>query len=321
MKVLWTQTPGSDEIQFFEKLKSIHPDVQFELAETIKQELSSVIDADVYYGWPSNEVFNKANNLKWIHCPGTGVDRITEAIPDLADSEVILTNCRGPHANPMADHVLGMMLTITHRLNEQWDDQKARRWETYKYADTFLELTGKSMGILALGDIGKAVARRAYGFGMSVYAVDIQKVEKIPEVVEVWGMDKLDDLISKVDWFVVTAPITKDTSNLIDARRIGLLKEDAYIVIISRGGIVDEEALANALSTKSIAGAAIDAFAIEPLADESPFWDMGNCIISAHASAYSKEMAQGRKDIFQENLRRYMNKESFLYVCDKKAGF
>ena len=134
-------------------------------------------------------------------------------------------------------------------------------------------------------------------------------------------MDKLDDLISKVDWFVVTAPITKDTSNLIDARRIGLLKEDAYIVIISRGGIVDEEALANALSTKSIAGAAIDAFAIEPLADESPFWDMGNCIISAHASAYSKEMAQGRKDIFQENLRRYMNKESFLYVCDKKAGF
>ena len=259
--------------------------------------------------------------MKWIHCPGTGIDRITEGIPGLASSDVVLTNCRGPHANPMADHVLGMMLTITHRLNEQWDDQKARRWDTYKYADTFIELTGKSMGILALGDIGKAVAKRAHGFGMQVYAVDIRQVEKIPEVNEVWGMDKLDEIISKVDWFVVTAPITRETSNLIDARRIGLLKKDAHIVIISRGGIVDEDALAKALLDKSIAGAAIDAFAKEPISDESPFWDMENCIISAHASAYSREMAKGRLDIFKENLRRYVSKEDFLYVCDKRAGF
>jgi D-2-hydroxyacid dehydrogenase (NADP+) len=321
MKVVWTKTPGSDEIPFFEQLKSIHPDVDFEFAETLQQELDSIVDAEIYYGWPSDEVFNKANNLKWIHCPGTGIDRITEAIPGLASSDVVLTNCRGPHANPMADHVLGMMLTITHRLNEQWDDQKAHRWETYKYADTFIQLTGKSMGILALGDIGKAVARRAHGFGMKVYAVDLRQVGKIPEVEEVWGMDKLDDLISKVDWFVVTAPITKETNNLIDSRRIGLLKKDAYIVIISRGGIVDEEALAQALLNKSIAGAAIDAFAKEPIIDESPFWDMENCIISAHASAYSKEMAKGRLDIFKENLRRYLNQEDFLYVCDKRAGF
>ena len=321
MKVLWTQTPGSEEIPFFGELKSLYPDVEFKFAENIEQELEAIADAEIYYGWPSNEVFNKADNLKWIHCPGTGIDRITEGIPGLASSEVVLTNCRGPHANPMADHVLGMMLTITHRLNEQWDDQKARRWDTYKYADTFIELTGKSMGILALGDIGKAVAKRAHGFGMQVYAVDIRQVEKIPEVDEVWGMDKLDEVISKVDWFVVTAPITKETSNLIDARRIGLLKKDAHIVIISRGGIVDEGALAKALLDKSIAGAAIDAFAKEPISDESPFWDMENCIISAHASAYSREMAKGRLDIFKENLRRYVSKEDFLYVCDKRAGF
>ena len=321
MKVLWTQTPGSEETSLFGELKSLYPDVEFKFAEDIEQELEAVADAEIYYGWPSNEVFNKADNLKWIHCPGTGIDRITEAIPGLASSEVVLTNCRGPHANPMADHVLGMMLTITHRLNEQWDDQKARRWDTYKYADTFIELTGKSMGILALGDIGKAVAKRAHGFGMQVYAVDIRQVEKIPEVNEVWGMDKLDEIISKVDWFVVTAPITRETSNLIDARRIGLLKKDAHIVIISRGGIVDEDALAKALLDKSIAGAAIDAFAKEPISDESPFWDMENCIISAHASAYSREMAKGRLDIFKENLRRYVSKEDFLYVCDKRAGF
>ena len=321
MKVLWTETPGSEEIPFFEELKSLYPDVEFTLAETIEQELEYVPGAEIYYGWPSDEVFNKADNLKWIHCPGTGIDRITEAVSGLASSDVVLTNCRGPHANPMADHVIGMMLTITHRLNEQWDDQKAHRWDTYKYADSFIELTGKSMGILALGDIGKAVARRAHGFGMQVYAVDIGQVDKIPEVKEVWGMDKLDDLISKVDWFVVTAPMTKETSNLIDARRIGLLKKDAHIVVISRGGIVDEDALAEALLNNSIAGAAIDAFAKEPIDDDSPFWDMDNCIISAHASAYSKEMAKGRLDIFKENLRRYVNKEEFLYVCDKRAGF
>lgn len=323
MKVLLTRSPGRrlNEIQFFEKLIYIYPKIRFEIAENIEQEAKLIADADIYYGWLTNEVFLKAKKLKWIHCPGTGVDKIIKSIPDLYQSDVLLTNTRGPHVNPMADHVIGMMLTITHKLNDQWDDQKEHRWEPDKYIDTFIDLNGKSMGILALGDIGKAVARRAYGFGMNVYAVDIQPVEKIPEIIDVWGLDKLDDLISSVDWFVVTAPSTKDTFNLINKSRIKLFKKSAYIIIISRGGIVNQAALVNALQTNSIAGAAIDAFDQEPLPKDSPLWDLKNCLISPHISGSSKDLNVERMEIFQENLNRYIKKEPFLYVCDKKAGF
>ena len=102
---------------------------------------------------------------------------------------------------------------------------------------------------------------------------------------------------------------------------IGLFKKTSNLVIISRGGIVNEQALINALQTKSIAAAAIDTFHEEPLPKNSPFWDLKNCLISPHVSASAKGMIEARRNIFLENLKRYLNKESFLYVCDKKAGF
>ena len=93
------------------------------------------------------------------------------------------------------------------------------------------------------------------------------------------------------------------------------------MVVISRGGIVNEDALINALESESIAGAAIDTFYEEPLPKDSPFWDLKNCLISPHVSASAKGMIEARRNIFLENLKRYINKESFLYVCDIKAGF
>lgn len=325
MKILLTvdkKVSGFEQdLGFFEKLKLMFPEIEFDVAENIEQEKRSIVDADIYYGAISNEVFSQSKKLKWIHLPGTGVDKIIKSIPDLEESNVVLTNCRGPHAGPMANHVMGMILSISHRLNEQWDDQREHFWDTNKYIDSFEDLYGKSMGILAFGDIGKAVATRAHAFGMKIYAVDLQNVEKIPEVIDVWGLDQLDHMIAMVDWFVVTAPFTKETKNLIDKKRIGLFKKTSNLVIISRGGIVNEQALINALQTKSIAAAAIDTFHEEPLPKNSPFWDLKNCLISPHVSASAKGMIEARRNIFLENLKRYLNKESFLYVCDKKAGF
>ena len=325
MKILLTVNKSvssfEQDLQFFEKLRLMYPEIQFEIAENVEQELRFIADSDIYYGSITNEVFSNRKKLKWIHLPGTGVDKIIKSIPDLQESDVVLTNCRGPHAAPMANHVMGMILTISHRLNEQWDDQREHYWDTNKYIDSFENLSGKSMGILAFGDIGQAVAKRAHAFGMNVYAIDIQKVEKIPEVIDVYGLDKLDQVISMVDWFVVTAPFTKETKNLINQKRIELFKKSSNLVIISRGGIVNEPALLNALRTKSIAGAAIDTFYEEPLSKDSPFWDLKNCFISPHVSASAKRMIESRRNIFHQNLKRYINKEPFLYVCDKKAGF
>ncbi len=317
MKVVVTSLFGDG---FEESLKSEFPSVEFVFARSQEDQAREIKDADAYLGAPNRDVFLAADHLRWLHCPGTGIDKLTE-IPEIVDSDVVLTNARGPHAAPMADHVISMCLAFAHRTNEMVLDQKAHVWDGAKYDRSFIEMEGTTMGILALGDIGSAVARRAMGFGMEVYAVDRDPFQAPPGVSDVWGLDRLNDLLQMSDWFVVTAPYTVDSKGMIGAEQLALMKSTGHLIIISRGGIVDEDALFDVLSNKRIAGAGIDAFEVEPLTEDSPWWDLDNVIISPHSSALTVEMWEGRREIFRENLRRFLANEPFIYVCDKTAGF
>ena len=333
MKVVMTATridseAETEDTKFISDLRATYPQVTFQPVSTVAEQKLHIRDADVFLGSPSREVFLAAERLRWLQCPGTGIDKLT-SIPELIESDVVITNCRGPHAPSMADHVFGMIVSLAHRLGEMWDDQRAHRWEPKKYSRRQVELGGRTMGILSLGDIGMAIARRAYGFGMEVYAVDKHPEgvlqphggELPPHVSELWGLERLDELVQLSDWFVVAAPLTHETLGLIDRRRVGLLKEGAYVIAISRGGIIDEEALIEGLSSGRIAGAGLDVMTQEPLPDDSPLWDLDNVVLSPHASAMTHEMFAGRRQIFKENLRRFLANEPFLHVCDKRAGF
>lgn len=306
--------------RFVSDLHTSFPDVEFVTATTEEQQLNSIADADAIFGWPSSTVLSAGHRLRWIQHPGTGIDRIMSS-PDMVNSDVVLTNARGPHANPMADHVMGMIISFAHNMRELAEDQKAHRWDLPKYDLRMTELGGSTMGILALGDIGMAVARRAHAFGIKVYAVDKNPKPPTPEVIEVWGTERLDELMAMSDWFVIAAPLTNETKGFIDRRKIELLKPGAHMIVISRGGIVDEDALINGLRSGRIAGAGLDVTSVEPLPPDSPLWDMDNVIISPHVSALTEEMWEGRRQIFKENLRRFINNEPFLYVCDKEDGF
>ena len=321
MKIVIGAVIGGAFAEFVEDLRDTWPDVNFQIAATPDEEKREIEDADVYVGHPSRDVFLAAKQLRWIHSPGTGINWIM-SLPELVESDVVLTNSRGPHAPSMADHVLGMMITFAHHMRELWDDQRAGVWDTAKYIRSqYEELVGRTCGILALGDIGKAVARRAHGAGMDVYAVDIRPIDPIPEVKEVWELDRLDDLLRMSDWLVVTAPLTHRSKGMIGARELALMKPTARVIVISRGGIVDEEAVIDALRNGTIAGAGIDAFETEPLPADSPFWKLDNVLLSPHASALTPEMWEGRRDILRENLRRYIDGEPLLDVCDKEEGF
>ena len=317
MKVVVTSLFGDG---FEESLRGEFVDVEFAFAASEDEQAREIKDADVFMGSPSRGVFLAADHLRWMHCPGTGIDKLTE-IPEVVDSDVVLTNARGPHTAPMADHVMALCLAFAHRTHEMLADQRDHIWDTRKYDRAQVEMEGATMGILALGGIGQAVARRANGFGMQVYAVDKKPFSAPPGVREVWGLDRLDELLGMSDWFVVTAPYTQDSKGMVGARELSLMKPTAHLVIISRGGIVDEDALYDTLENGRIAGAGIDAFEVEPLPEDSPWWDLENVIISPHASALTVEMWEGRRRIFKENLRRFIANEPFLYVCDKTAGF
>ena len=305
---------------YLNELRTEFPDVDFQPAATEEEQRLHIQDADIYLGMPSREVFLAAEKLRWLHSPGTGVDRLMD-IPEIADSDVVLTNARGPHTNPMADHAFGMILTFAHHMRELWDDQRARRWDLPKYNERMIELDGATMGILGLGGIGQAVARRALGFGMDVFGVDADVTDPPVGVNEVWPPDRLDDLLKISDWFVVAVPYTAETDGIIDGRRIGLMKPGSYMIVLSRGGIVDEDAVVEALGTGQLAGVGLDVTAVEPLPRDSPLWERENVIISPHVSALTAEMWEGRRQLFKDNLRRFLANEPFLYVVDKKAGY
>ncbi len=311
---------GKPAAQVVEELADTFPGVEFVAAETAEEQKAAIRDADVFVGQPARDVFLAAKKLRWIHVPGTGIEG-TVGTPEVVQSSVIVTNARGPHTYPMADHVFAMMLTFAHRLREEWEDQRARRWDTRKYDQRILELGGTKLGIVALGGIGSEVAKRGVGFGMEVYAVDVRPVKPPAGVRAVWGLERLDEMMRLADWFVVTAPYTPQSKGMIDRRRLGLLKPSAHLILVSRGGIVDESALIEALQAGRIAGAGLDVFEKEPLPPDSPLWSMPNVIISPHASALTPEMWEGRRQILKDNLRRFLKGEPFPYVCDKRAGF
>ena len=318
MKVVLAFDLGED---FVRDLRTAFPQIEFAPAYTVEEQLREVPDAEVQFGLITREVFLKAKQLRWIHFIGAGFDYAVRDNPELVESDVVMTNAPKTHAIAMADHAFAMVLAFAHRVPELIEDQQARRWETKKYRGRMRELPGTTMGVLAMGEVGKAVAQRAQGFEMDVYAVDLRKMDPPFGVREVWDTGRLDDLLAISDWFIVTAPLTDATRGMIGRRQVERLKPGAYVIAVSRGRIIDEEPLVDALRSGRVAGAALDVTAQEPLPSDSPLWDMPNVLLSPHASADSPQLWERRKEAFKENLRRYVAGEPLLNVCDKRAGF
>ncbi len=324
MKVVLEKNALIYAAEFPDELKAEFPEVDFATPETQEELLREIRDADAVYGPPNEEAFAAAERLRWIANPSVGFDYVMNR-PDLVESDVVITPARAPgydpHADGLGDHVFGMILMLAHKWPDLLADQRAHHWAAGEYNNSFVELSGRTMVILAVGAIGAACARRAKGFGMRVIGVDV-RTSPIPDGVdEVWGPERLDEALVLSDWFVIAAPRTRETMNLIDARRLGLMKQGSWVIAISRGGILDEDALLDALRSGHIAGAGLDVFAEEPLPADSPLWDLENVVISPHTGHVTPEMPKGHRDVFKENLRRFIAGEPFLYVGDKRAGY
>ena len=324
MKVVVTPTPGGvgpgepDDV-VIRDFEATFPDVDFVWCETEEDQLIAIADAEAYCGLPTRKVFLAAKNLKWIHCAGTGIDGIMK-IPELIESDIPVTNSRDSHVSPMATHVFALITSLAQRLPEMLPQQMAREWRPEDYKWRQIELEGAVLGIYGFGNIGRRVAKRASGFDMEVYAVD-KNPRPSEHAKEVWGLDKLDDLIAMSDWLVVACPYTDETKGSIDGDRIASMKPNAHIIIISRGGIVDEQAMCEAIRAGELAGAGLDAMAPEPPDPDSLLWTTPNVIFSPHASALVPDMYLGRREVFKENLRRYLAGEPFIYECDKVEGY
>lgn len=317
-KIVFATRVGEEHL---DALRSEYPGATFVAAADTETQLRELPDADAVISWPSREALPVARRLRWVHCTSAGIERIRQ-LPELVEMEdVTLTNGRGAHAATIADHTFAFMLAFTRHLPVLLEDKKAKRWDRAARSQGARELSGAVLGILGLGKIGAEIAGRGVAFGMEIRALDVNPGAQAPGVSETWPLSRLDDLLRITDYLTITLPITPQTRGLIGARELDLMKPQAYLFVMSRGGIVDQDALADALANGRLAGAGLDATDPEPLPAEHPLWELPNVIISPHSSGASRQTNERGRQIMRENIGRFLTGQPLINVCDKRAGF
>lgn len=282
---------------------------------------AALVGADAYLGRIARPAFlAAAPTLRWVHSTGAGIETIA-AIPELIESDVVVTNTRGGHAPSIAEHTFAMLLALTRRMGPLAEDRRNHVWKGPGRNGPLRELTGAAMTIVGMGNIGRAIAKRAVAFELRVVGVDAHPGPPPDGVEAVWGLERLDEAIARADVLVVAVPYTPETDGLIDGRRIGLLRAGGFVLAVSRGGIVDELALTAALHDGQLAGAGLDVFANEPLLPDDPLWEAPNLIITPHCSGASSQTRSRVAEITRENLRRFVRGEELANICDKRAGY
>lgn len=317
MKLLLASAEGE---AFFDLLNDV-PDLEIVYASTPDEMMTHAADVDVIYAKPTPEFLAAAPKLRWVQAPSAGVDFLM-TFPDLVESDLILTNTRGAHGPSIAEHVFGLLLSLTRAIPtcHKWqvDRQWNRNQQTYRLPR---EVMGSTMGIIGFGAIGRNVAKRALAFDMNVLAVDAVACDGAPYCEEVWATERLQDMLAAADVVVVAAPYTKETHHLLSTAEIAAMKPDAYLIVVSRGGIVDEDALATAMQAGHLAGAGIDVTEREPLPADSPLWVLPNVILTPHLAGSSFQKERRCVEVLRENLLRFGRGEPLINVVDKRAGY
>lgn len=280
----------------------------------------AIVDADVFYGFPTGDLLERAKALRLIQSSSAGVDWVAR-VPGLADSPVTVANTRGAHAPSIAEHVFALLLGLTRDIPQMLEWKRERHWGRVEAYRTLREVKDSTMGIVGYGAIGQAIARRAAAFEMRVIAVDVNPGPGDGVAQEVWPNDRLPDLLGQSDVVVVAVPYTPETHHLIDAAALARMRDDGYLIVISRGGIIEETALAAALTEGRIAGAGIDVTEVEPLTDDSPLWAAPNLIITPHVAGASGPKERRCVEILRENLIRLHNGDPLVNVVDKHRGY
>jgi phosphoglycerate dehydrogenase-like enzyme/glyoxylase-like metal-dependent hydrolase (beta-lactamase superfamily II) len=265
------------------------------------------------------EFLRRAKQLRWVQAMSAGVERLV-GVRELVDGPAVLTNMAGMYGTAIADHTLGMVLSLTRALPQWLELQRGGAWgRDAGFAQD--ELHGKTMLVLGLGGIGREVAKRAHGFGMRVLATQTRPAATPAFVERIATPDATDALLADADVVVICLPLTPQTKGLFDRARLARMKPGALLVNIARGAIVDTNALVEALDAGHLGGAALDVVDPEPLPEGHPLWSRPRVILTPHVSGRSPLSERRRFELFAENLRRFARGLPLLNVVDKQAGY
>ena len=295
------------------------PDGEVVVAHNREDALEQIGEAEVLLGYLTEDLFAEAAQLKWVHATASGVDGYL--FDAFREADIPLTGEKGLVGPHLADHGFALLLALARSLgpalrlrSEAWGERVAMRRAAF-------ELSGLTMGIVGFGGTGRAIAQRARGFGMEVRAVDAMPVPATAEVRMVLGMNKLDEMLARCDVVAVCAPLTAETHHLFNRERFAQMRPGSVIMNVTRGEIIELEALIEAIESGQLRGAALDVVEGEPLPADHPVFALDNVVMTPHTAGASQLRAGRNLERFCENLRRYRGGRELVGLVDKQAGF
>lgn len=285
--------------------------------ERVAEEL---LEADLYCGHakvpvPWDEIVRRGR-LRWIQSSAAGMDHCL--VPEVIDSEILVSSASGVLADQVADHTLALLLGVLRSLPTFFEAKAKREFIRRPTRD----LHGARVGLVGFGGNGRRLYEVLKPFRTRVWATDYFP-ENAPERLEaLLPADALDRMLPEVDILILAAPLNDQTRGMIDARRLALLPEGAVLVNMARGPLVVEEALADALDSRHLSGAGIDVTEVEPLDPSSRLWELPNLIITPHVGGQAARRIDDMTDFFCANLKRYIQGElPNNYLAEKGLGF
>lgn len=267
------------------------------------------------------EFLAAASKLRWMQATSAGVDRYLN-VPALRESESItLTNMQGAHGPTIADHVFGLLLTLTRDLKHHAQDSRRGEWNRQGSGAQPVALEDRTLLVVGLGGIGREVAKRGKGFGMTVWATKRSPSAK-PDYVDRQELSAaLAEMLPEADVVVLCVPLTAETRGMIDAAALASMPQGSYLINIARGPVVETDALMDALRSGHLAGAGLDVTDPEPLPAGHPLWDFDNVIITPHVAGRSELTGKRWSAMYRENLARFARGEELINVVDLEAGY
>jgi phosphoglycerate dehydrogenase-like enzyme len=290
------------------------------MADDMEAVRANLAECDVvfHYGHPRDALsanWGLTAQLRWLHIGGVGVD--WSLFPELVESDVTVTNSHGVFDTTLPEYLLSLMLALLKDLPGTVRSQSERVWQQ-RLQQT---LAGSRAVIVGAGSIGRNSGRMLRGLGVEVTLVGRTEREGEAGEGRIRAVADLRQLLPAADWLILITPLTNETRGLVGAADLAALPPTARVVNIGRGPVLVEPALVEALSSGSLAGAALDVFEREPLPHDSPLWSMPNVIVSPHIGGDVKETPADFSRVFLENLQRYLAGEPLQHVVDKQLGY
>ncbi len=294
-------------------------------ARASSEAVKAAAGAEVYLGWGiSREVIQAARGtLRWAHTAAGGV--AASLTPELVESGAALTNSRAVYAEPMADWAVAAIAFSVRGFHRAVDAQRRRSWDKDAFTDgslRLIELSDTRVGIVGLGGIGRAIARRCHALGMQVHGIRRRASGRRPAGVSwVGGPGDLNRLARRSDVLIITAPHTVETDGLVDAELLAALPAGAFVLNLSRGALLDENALLLHLDSGHLGGCVLDVFGTEPLPVDHPLWDHPQVLVTPHVSAVSARFWERESALIVDNIQRYLAGRRLQNLVHLQAGY